>query len=63
MIVAAIANRTVEKGRQAFEEAGVDPSVIREVKSAVDLAEVCAAGCVLRVVRCFLELLVFQANH
>jgi predicted homoserine dehydrogenase-like protein len=44
MIVAAIANRTVDKARQAFVEAGVDESQIREVTSAEELAAVNASG-------------------
>lgn len=46
MIVAAIANRTVDKARQAFVEAGVDEATIREVNSAEELAAVNASGCV-----------------
>jgi predicted homoserine dehydrogenase-like protein len=46
MVVAAIANRTVEKATHAFVEAGVDPSVIEECKSAEQLETIYKAGCV-----------------
>ena len=44
MIVAAIANRTVDKAVQAYVEADVDPSIVKEVKTGAELAEVIAAG-------------------
>ncbi len=44
MVVAAIANRTVEKATEAFTDAGVDASAIEEVKTAEELDTVFKAG-------------------
>ena len=44
MIVAGIANRTVDKAVQAFTEAGVDAGAIKEVKTGAELAAVVAEG-------------------
>ena len=47
MIVAAIANRTIEKATEAYTEAGIDASAIEEVKTAEELETVFKAGYVL----------------
>jgi hypothetical protein len=44
MIVAAIANRTIEKATEAYTDAGIDSSVIEEVKTAEELETVFKAG-------------------
>lgn len=44
MIVAAIANRTIEKATQAYVEAGLDAGIIQEAKSAAELEAIVTAG-------------------
>lgn len=48
MIVAAIANRTVRKAVQAYEDVGIEAERIRDVSTAAELSEAIAAGCVAR---------------
>eukprot|EP01084_Bolivina_argentea_P216771 368192_1 len=44
MIVAAIYNRTVEKARVAYNEAGIEDPSVHEVKTAEELDDVVASG-------------------
>ena len=44
MVVAAIANRTIEKATEAYTDAGIDASAVEEVKTAEELDAVYKAG-------------------